>query len=109
MTLADAASSSGSTAGALIFFLIGIGLWFLPTIISAIRRLPNTVSTFLLNLIPVAGFFIALVYAVRSQPKPQYVVPGGWGPQPPLPPVPPGFQPPVQPQPQAQLDKPYGW
>jgi len=104
--LADSAGSGAGAAAGLIFIILGVGFWFLPTIIAAVRHLPNTVSTFLVNLIPVAGFFIALIYAVRSQPKPQYVVPPGWGPQQQMPP--PGFQPP-SPQPQAGLPPQEPW
>lgn len=109
MFLADSASSAGGSIAGIFLFLLIIALWFIPTFIAFGRRMPNSVSTFLVNLIPVAGFFIALVYACRTRPQPQYVVPSGWGPQV----QPPGFQPPPpvqpQPQPQAQADKPYGY
>ncbi len=67
--------------GHLIFglFLIPFGaIHFLPTIIAALRNSRNVVGIFLLNLFlgwTVIGWIVALIWALRSDPKYVYAYP----------------------------------
>jgi Superinfection immunity protein len=62
------------------FLLFGIGFYFLPTIIAAVRHTHNTAGVLLLNLFlgwTLIGWFIALLVAIFSTPA-YYVYPRNW-------------------------------
>jgi hypothetical protein len=70
MMLAD--GSGGAGAAAAIFFLFGLGLYLIPTIIAAIRKVPNLGSVVVINLFlgwTLVGWVVALAMAARSQPQ----------------------------------------
>ena len=94
-----------NTFESILITLAAGGLYWLPTIVSAFRRLPHTGSVAVMNLFAfvVVPWWLALMMAVRSQPRPQYLYapPPGFQPPP--------VQPPYQPQPQAGLDAPRGY
>lgn len=63
------------------FFLFCLGLYFLPTIIAALRHTHNTGGVLLVNLFfgwTVIGWFVALLMAVCSTPACYYLCPRGW-------------------------------
>jgi len=67
---ADAGSTIGG--GAVIGLLILIGLYFLPTIIAAVRHVPNVGSVVVINLFlgwTLVGWVVALAMAARSIPS----------------------------------------
>jgi Superinfection immunity protein len=73
MTLAD---GSGAGAAAAIFFLFGLALYLIPTIIAVIRKVPNIGSVAVINIFlgwSVVGWVVALAMAARSQPQPTQV------------------------------------
>ncbi|HUA92744.1 MAG TPA: superinfection immunity protein [Terracidiphilus sp.] len=62
------------------FLLFGIGLYFLPAIIAAVRHAHNTGGILLVNIFfgwTVIGWFAALLMAVSSAPT-YHVYPRGW-------------------------------
>jgi hypothetical protein len=63
-------------AGVLMHFLVfGIGLYFLPAIVAAVRHTHNAGAILFLNLFlgwTCVGWFIALVMAMASQPSCAY-------------------------------------
>ena len=62
------------------FLLFGIGFYFLPAIIAAVRHTHNTAGVLLLNLFlgwTLIGWFIALLVAIFSTPA-YYVYPRNW-------------------------------
>jgi hypothetical protein len=67
-----AASDSGGAAGAgFVLILIVAGLYFIPTIVGAIRHVPNIGSIIVINLFlgwSVIGWIVALAMAARSVP-----------------------------------------
>jgi len=75
--------------------LIGVGLYFLPTLIAVARQTHNTVGIFLLNLFlgwTGIGWIIALIIALCSSPWPRhcyYYYPAGYYPPSQVPPPPP--------------------
>ena len=67
--------------------IIGIGLYFLPSLIAVARHTHNTTGIFLLNLFlgwTGIGWFIALIIAICSSPWPPscYYYPPGYYPPP---------------------------
>ncbi len=55
--------------------LIGVGLYFLPSLVAVARHTHNTTGIFLLNLLlgwTGIGWFIALILALCSSPYPPY-------------------------------------
>lgn len=69
---AAAGTSTGSTIISVIIFLIAVGLYFLPTIIAAARRLPDVIQVALLNFFlgwSVIGWIIALIWAAKPMPE----------------------------------------
>lgn len=69
MTLADGSLSGGAAAGLVII----IGLYFVPTIVAAIRHVPNVGSVIVINTLlgwSIIGWIIALAMAARSSPQP---------------------------------------
>lgn len=78
------------------FFLAGVALYFLPTIIGAARHKTNLVGIFLVNFFlgwSIIGWVIALVWAVSTERVDQMAY---------APHMPPGGAAPV-PQPQSQM------
>jgi hypothetical protein len=62
------------------FLIFGIGLYFLPTIIAAVRHTHNAVGVTLLNVFlgwTGIGWFAALLLAICSAPA-YYFYPPGW-------------------------------
>lgn len=47
-----ASSSGGGAAAALVVVIVGIGLYFLPTIIAVTRKVTNQGSVLVINLFP---------------------------------------------------------
>lgn len=75
--------------------IIGVGLYFLPSLIAAARHTHNATGIFLLNLLlgwTGIGWVIALILALCSCSWPHYAYPY-------YPPYPPGTYPPNQPPP----------
>lgn len=64
------ASSSGGGAGAAVFLLIiGIGFYFLPTIVAVTRKVTNTGSVAVINFFlgwTMIGWVVALAMACRT-------------------------------------------
>ena len=64
-----AQSSSGAGAGVAVLFLFV--LYFIPTLVAVIRKVPNTGSVIVINLFlgwSLIGWVVALAMAVRSVP-----------------------------------------
>lgn len=86
-----------------LFFLVAIPLWFLPSIIAIVRKVPNVGSVFVINLFlgwTLIGWIVALAMAVRTVPPPSptqtiYVQQA----PPPQPQAPPSTPPPLPPPP----------
>jgi len=98
------AQSAAGTIGAIFLIIIGVGLYWLPTIIGYIRHLPHMGPTVIMNLFAfaVVPWWLALMAVVRTQPRPQYLYapppqPGQYGDQygRQIPPQSYGFQPPA--------------
>ena len=54
------------------FGLIGLVLYFVPTVVAFVRKVPNSVSVFVVNLFlgwSLIGWVVALAMAVRSKPS----------------------------------------
>ena len=68
-----AASSDGGTAAGviLVFIIFGGGLYLLPTIVAAVRKVPNLGSVIVINLFlgwSLIGWVVAMAMAARSHP-----------------------------------------
>ena len=66
------ASGAAAGIGVLIVVLIGISIYFLPTIIAASRKVPNVGSVVVINLFlgwTFIGWVVALAMAARSRSK----------------------------------------
>ena len=60
--------------GALIVLLVGVSLYFVPTIVGVIRKVPNVGSVVVINLFlgwTLIGWVVALAMAARSVPPRQ--------------------------------------
>src|SRR5712692_10081460 len=67
--LADAGSAAGG-AGLFLFLVLG-GLYFIPTIVAVIRKVPNIGSVIVINLLlgwTLVGWVVALAMAASSVP-----------------------------------------
>jgi hypothetical protein len=85
----SANANAGSVAGVVVFIVLGAAFWLLPVIIAIVRRIPNTGSVIVVDLLlgwTIIGWIVALAMAVRSQPRPQYL----YAPPPPATHQPPG-------------------
>src|SRR5262249_16775949 len=75
VTGAQAASDSGYAAGGLILFLIGLALYFAPTIVACIRGKANgTAGVFVVNLLlgwSIVGWFVAFIWACSGETSEQ--------------------------------------
>ena len=63
------------------FLIFGIGLYFLPAIIAAVRHTHNATSILLLNIFfgwTVIGWFVVLAMAICSAPYYVYFSRRGW-------------------------------
>jgi hypothetical protein len=63
------------------FLFFGIGLYFLPAIIAALRHTHNATGILLLNLFfgwTCVGWFVVLIMALTSQPRWAYYYHRGW-------------------------------
>jgi Superinfection immunity protein len=63
------------------FLIFGIGLYFLPAILAAVRHTHNAAGILLLNLFfgwTCIGWFVALIMALTSQPRCVYYYHRGW-------------------------------
>jgi len=97
MTLA--ASAPGPAVGAsiavVIFFIIGIAAYWVPTIVAAVRKVPNLGSVIVINLFlgwTLVGWVVALAMAARSQVAPMTMMApaAGWQADPGTQAMPPG-------------------
>ena len=64
-----ASSSGGGTAAALLVVIVGIGLYFLPTIVAIARKVTNQGSVFVINFFlgwTFVGWVVALAMACRT-------------------------------------------
>ena len=64
------------------FLLIPLLLYFLPTVVAAVRRAHNVTLIFLVNLFAgwtIVGWIVALIWATLSGPKCVYVYPAPQG------------------------------
>ncbi|MGB6164971.1 MAG: superinfection immunity protein [Pseudonocardiaceae bacterium] len=92
------AQSDSESAGTDIYHVIVIMLlflYFLPTIVGAIRKVPNVVSVFVVNFFfgwSLIGWVVALAMAARTAPPPGYPPVSGYPPPSP-PPWPPSGSP----------------
>ena len=65
-------ASSGGSAGAVFLVLLLIAAYFIPTIVGAIRSVPNIGSVVVVNVFlgwTFLGWVVALAMAARSVPK----------------------------------------
>jgi hypothetical protein len=89
--VADAASTGGGAAVFGLIFLVG--LYFVPTIVAAVRKVPNVGSVIVINIFlgwSIIGWVVALAMAARSAPVPHQVIVNqhpGYAPPPPPPPA----------------------
>ena len=63
------------------FLIFGLGFYFLPTILAAVRHTHNTMAVLLLNFFlgwTVVGWFVALMMACFSAPCFAYYYRRGW-------------------------------
>jgi hypothetical protein len=78
------AATGAGVAGAMIV-LVFVGLYFLPTIIAAMRHKSNTVAIGALNFLfgwTVLGWVICFIWSLLTPPQPQTII-LQQGPQPP--------------------------
>jgi hypothetical protein len=73
-----AASSDGGTAAGVVFVIIIFGgaLYFLPTIVGAVRKVPNLGSVVVINVFlgwSLIGWVVAMAMAARSTPPVHHV------------------------------------
>jgi Superinfection immunity protein len=64
-----ASSSGGGAVAALLVVIVGIGLYFLPTIVAVTRKVTNQGSVFVINLFlgwTFVGWVVALAMACRT-------------------------------------------
>jgi hypothetical protein len=83
-------SDSGSTGPEIYYVAVAMifALYFLPTIIGAIRKVPNVVSVFVINFFlgwTLVGWVVALAMAARTAPPPGYPPVSGYPPPTPPP------------------------
>jgi hypothetical protein len=100
MTLA--AGSGGAGAAVAIFFLFGLALYLIPTIVAVIRKVPNMGSVVVINVFlgwSLVGWVVALAMAARSQPQQTQVQVFTQGPPPQPGSQGPGYGPPGAPPP----------
>jgi cytochrome c biogenesis protein CcdA len=67
--------ASAGGGAALLAVLVGLGLYFLPTIIAVNRKVPNVGSIVVLNVFlgwTFIGWVVALAMAARSRPAPRF-------------------------------------
>ena len=77
-----AASSSASAGLGLVFIVVIIGFYMLPTIVGAVRKVVNIGSVFAINLLlgwTLIGWAVALAMALRTNP-PYAWPPSAWPP-----------------------------
>lgn len=92
------AQSDSDSTGTEIYYVVVVMilmLYFLPTIIGAIRKVPNVVSVFVINFFlgwSLIGWVVALAMAARTAPPPGYPPASGYPPPTP-PPWPPSGSP----------------
>ena len=73
-------SSGAGAVVAVVIIVVGLGLYFLPTIVGAIRKVVNIGSVFAINLLlgwTLIGWAVALAMALRTNPPHAY--PQFWG------------------------------
>lgn len=71
MWIAQASDGGGAAVGGLILFLFIAAVYFIPTIVAGIRKVPNLGSVIVINLFlgwTLVGWVVALAMAARSQP-----------------------------------------
>lgn len=90
-----AQSESDSTGPGIYYIAVitTISFYFLPTIIGVIRKVPNVVSVFVMNLFlgwTLIGWVVALAMAARTAPPPGYPPLSGYPPPAPPPWLPSG-------------------
>jgi hypothetical protein len=76
-------SGAGSATIVIAWTLISLGAYFAPAIVAFIRRVPNTGSVIVIDLLlgwTIIGWIVALAMACRSKPR-QLPMPQ-WGPHP---------------------------
>jgi len=69
----EIADNSGAGAAALVLVPFLIALYFIPTIVAVIRKVPNLGSVIIINLFlgwSLIGWVVALAMAARSVPPP---------------------------------------
>ena len=69
MTIAAASSNAGGAAVTIIFVIIGIGMYFIPTIVAKVRGVSNLGSVAVINVFlgwTFVGWIIALAMACKS-------------------------------------------
>lgn len=77
MWIAQATDGDGFAAGIAILFILAVGFYFIPTIVAAVRHVPNLGSVIVINLFlgwSVIGWVVALAMAARSKPPEQGTV-----------------------------------
>jgi hypothetical protein len=96
MWVADVSSNTGSAIGVVIFVLLAVAVYFLPTISAVFAKHHNLAAIIVLNVLlgwSCIGWIAALVWSfTRPTPAAQQVL---YNYPPPGPPPPPGPQPPA--------------
>jgi hypothetical protein len=88
MWIAQASDSGGAAVGVILLLLISALMYFIPSIVAGIRKVPNIGSVIVINLFlgwTIIGWVVALAMAARSQPPQmgQIIVNPGSAPPPP--------------------------
>jgi hypothetical protein len=65
-------SGGGAAIGVLLFVLLGLSFYFIPTIVGVIRKVPNIGSVIVINFFlgwTLIGWVVALAMAARTVPS----------------------------------------
>jgi len=91
--------------GLVVFIILGVAFYFIPTIVAFVKGVPNKMSVAILNFFlgwTFIGWVVALAMAFRDRPAPQQVVVYN---QPPTAQAPPAAPPPLQSTTETQPDE----
>jgi len=70
MNVAVAQDAVGVGIGVGLWIWFAVFAWMAPIIVAVAREVPNRAQIVAVNFVPVVGWFIALVWALKPKPKP---------------------------------------